>query len=62
MVEKLASGSKSVAGIPNKGLIDLLKYFFNPPTEGLSKMKHPQLVDAAKVIASVSTDLRHKGC
>jgi hypothetical protein len=47
-VEKLASGSKSVAGSPNKGLIDLLKYFFNPPTEGLSKMKHPQLVDVVE--------------
>jgi hypothetical protein len=43
--EQLAGGSKSVVDINNKGLIELLKYFFDPPTEGLSKLKRPKLVE-----------------
>ncbi len=46
--DQLASRALSVADIPNRGLIELLKYFFEPPLEGLSKLKRPQLVVAVE--------------
>jgi hypothetical protein len=46
--EKLATNESSVADINNKGLVDLLKYFFDPPTEGLSKMKRQQLMEVVE--------------
>ena len=61
-VEKLATNESSVADINNKGLVDLLKYFFDPPTEGLSKMKRQQLMEVVEGCKSTGPiDLRHEG-
>ncbi len=46
--DQLASRALSVADIPNRGLVELLRYFFEPPLEGLSKLKRPQLVEAVE--------------
>jgi hypothetical protein len=43
----LAKADQLASHAPNKGLIELLKYFFELPLEGLSELK-PHLVDAVE--------------
>ena len=48
IVDKLASRDTPVQSVWNADLIDLLKYFFDDPPTGLSKLKNPELVAAVE--------------